>query len=257
MKIDRLNNKYLKIDDIRSLIIFIICMGILIGIPVYWFVFVPSPLESKEINQSSYTATGYFAPGGYFKLEMNLGKESILGYHNGLLNVAPNITTSQNESLWQPVEMRVDEWPGSKTEIKYSSNNPINQEMILTVDRIDIPNSTELKGKTVPITVKYTANYPSQNEITEILGGTITNFDLNTEVFEQNITVKLDNRVITSRDLEVIGMNESWKKELSLIIWIIDFLIILLVFTKLIVVEKFNSKVRHLVKRILERLKKL
>ena len=251
MKLDKIHNKYLKIDDLRSLMIFIICMGILIGIPIYWSVFVPPALESQKIDQSPYTITGYFAPGGYFKLDINLAKESIQGYHNGALKVMPNITNSQNESLWEPLEMRVDEWPGSKTEIKYSTNDPINQNMYLSIEKIDIPNSTELKGKTVPITVKYSANYPVQTELTEIIGGTITKFGVKTEIFERNITVKLDNKVITSRDLEAINMNELWKKELSIVIWIIDFLIILLGFTKLIVVEKFNRKVGLFAKRIL------
>lgn len=258
MKLDKLHNKYLKIDDLRSLIIFIICMVILIGIPVYWFALVPAPLQMQEINQSSYTATGYFAPGGYFTLKMDLGQESIHGYHNGVVNVAPNITDSQNVSLWEPAEdIRVDEWPGSKTEIKYSSNDPLNKEMFLTIDKIDIPNSTELKGKTVPVTVKYTVNYPIQNGMTEILGGSITNFDLNTEIYEKNITLKLDNHVVTQRDLEVISMNESWKKQLSLAIWIIDLLIIIFVFSKLIVVEKFRRNVSRLTSKIAERINRL
>ena len=65
---------------------------------------------------------------------------------------------------------------------------------------------------------------------------------MKTDSFERNITVKLSNQVITSKDLEAIDMNQLWKKELSLIIWVIDFLIILLGFTKLIVVEKFNKE---------------
>lgn len=74
-------------------------------------------------------------------------------------------------SLWQPTDTRVDEWPGTKSEIKYSSNDPINKRMVLTIDRINIPNSTELKGKTVPITIDYSVNYPVQMGLTEVLWG--------------------------------------------------------------------------------------
>ena len=256
-KLDNLDLKYLKIKDVRSLVIFLLCMGILIGIPLYWFVLVPPALELQEINQSTYTESGYLAPGGYFKLELNLGKESIRGYHNGVLNIVPNITNAQNESLWQPVDERVDQWPGSKTEIKYSSSDPINKKIILTIDKINIPNSTELKGKTVPVTIKYYANYPVQTDLTEIIGGTITNFGVNTEVFEKNITIKLGNQVITQRDLEVIEMNELWKKILSLVIWIIDLLAILLVFTTFQFITNFKANVRNSLDKIIKRIRKI
>lgn len=232
-------------------------MGLLIGIPVYWFLLVPPALELQEINQTSYTASGYFAPGGYFNMKINLGKESILGYHNGALNIVPNITNPQNVSLWQPTEKRVDQWPGSKSEIKYSSNEPINQPMILIIDKIEIPNSTELRGKDVPVTIKYSMNYPVQTGLTEVLGGTITNFGLNTEIFEKNITVKLKNQVITPRDLEVISMNETWKKILSLIIWIFTLLFIILAYTKFEFINNFKTKSRNLLKKVVIELRKI
>jgi hypothetical protein len=255
-KFDNFNWKFLKIKDTWHLIIFILCMVLLIGIPVYWFLLVPPALELQDVNQSSYTASGYFAPGGYFSLNINLGKDSILGYHNGALNIIPNITNPQNQSLWQPTDERVDQWPGSKTEIKYSSSEPINQPMILQIDKVEIPNSTELKGKTVPITIKYSANYPVQTGLTEVFGGSITNFEVNTEYFEKNITVKLENQVITPRDLEVIGMNEIWKKVLSLIIWIFDLLFILLVFTKFEFITNFKTNSRNLIKKIVITIRK-
>ncbi len=252
-----MNIKYLKIKDIRSLIIFLLCIGILIGIPVYWFVLVPPALELQEINQSSYSASGYFAPGGYFNLEINLDKESIQGLHNGQLNIVPNITNSQNVSLWEPIEMRVDQWPGSKSEIKYSSSDPINQKMILIINKIDIPNGTELKGKTVPITVKYYVNYPVQTGLTEVLGGTITNFDVKTEVIQKTISVKLTNQVITQKDLDVIVMNESWKKIISLVIWIFDLLFLLLVFAEFEVIKNFKTNSLNLLKRFFKRIRKI
>ncbi|MEN6593287.1 MAG: hypothetical protein ABFC12_08635 [Methanobacterium sp.] len=36
-------------------------MGILVSIPVYWFVLVPPALELQEFNQDSATVTGYLA----------------------------------------------------------------------------------------------------------------------------------------------------------------------------------------------------
>lgn len=256
-KFDKLNTKHLKIKDTRSLIIFIICMALLIGIPIYWFLLVPPALEVEEINQSTYSASGYFAPGGYFTIKINLGKESILGYHNGALNIIPNITSTENVSLWQPTDERVDQWPGSKSEIKYSSSDPINQPMILTINKVEIPNSTELKGKTVPVTIKYSVNYPVQTDLTEVLGGTITNFEVNTDYFEKNITMKLDNQVITQRDLEVIGMNEPWKKILSLVIWIFDLLFILLIFSKFEFIDNFKINIRNLFKKIVTRVRQI
>jgi hypothetical protein len=256
-KFDNLDTKHLKIKDTRSLIIFIICMGLLIGIPIYWFLLVPPALELQEINQSSYTASGYFAPGGYFSVKVNLGKESILGYHNGALNIIPNITNPQNESLWQPTEKRVDQWPGSKSEIKYSSSDPITRHMILIINLVEIPNSTELKGKTVPITIKYSVNYPVQTGLTEVLGGSITNFGVNTEYYERNITVNLNNQVITPRDIEIISMNETWKKILSLVIWIFALLFILLVYTKFDFINNFKTKSRNLLKKVKLQIRKI
>jgi hypothetical protein len=249
--------KHLKIDDARSLIAFILCVGILVGIPVYWFVLVPPALEIQEIHQGPFTATGYFAPGGYFNVQLNLDKDSIQGLHNGALFIAPHITNSQNVSLWQPTDTRVDQWPGTKSEIKYSSSDPINKRMFLTIDRINIPNSTELKGKTVPITIQYSVNYPVQIGLTEVLGGTITNFDVKTEVIERNLTIKLGNKVITSRDKEIIVANELWKKIVSLVVWIISLLIILLVFTTFKFVENFKRKCQDLFKRIVSVIRKL
>jgi hypothetical protein len=242
--------KYLKIEDIKSLIIFIICVGILVNIPVYWFVLVPPALELQEFKQDSATVTGYLAPGGYFSVELDLGKDSIQGLHNGALFIAPHITNSQNMSLWQPIDTRVDEWPGTKSEIKYSSNDPINKRMVLNIDRINIPNSTELKGKTVPITIDYSVNYPVQMGLTEVLGGTITNFDVKTELIEKNISVALKNQVITQRDMDIVAMNEPWKKIVSLVIWIITLIIVLLVFTTFKFVENFKKNSLNLFKKI-------
>ncbi|MEN6593288.1 MAG: hypothetical protein ABFC12_08640 [Methanobacterium sp.] len=136
---------------------------------------------------------------------IRLGKDSIQGLHNDALFIAPHITNSPNMSLWQPTDTRVDEWPG-KSEIKYSSNDPINERMVLNIDRINIPNSTELKGKTVPITIEYTVNYPVQMGLTEVLGGgTITNFDVKIELIERNISVTLKNQVITQRNMDIMG----------------------------------------------------
>ena len=255
--IDKMDIKYLKIKDTRSLIIFLLCIGLLIGIPLYWFFLVPPALELQEINQSSYSVAGYLAPGGYFNLEINLGKESIQGYHNGELKIVPNITDAQNVSLWNPIEMRVDQWPGSKNEIKYSSNSPINKDMVLIIDKIDIPNNTALKGQTVPLTVKYSMNYPIQTGVTEILGGSITNFNMKTENFEKNISIKLNNQVITPKELEAINMNESWKKTLSLVIWIIDLLFFILFCTEFKVIENFKTNTLNLLKNLINRLKKL
>ena len=103
--------------------------------------------------------------------------------------------------------------------------------MILTIDQINISNNTELKGKSVPITIQYTVNYPVQIGLTEILGGTITNFDVRTEVIERNLTVELSNTVITSKDRDTIVANQLWKKIASLVVWISTLLIILLAFT--------------------------
>lgn len=249
--------KYLKIKDIKSLIIFILCVGILIGIPVYWFVLVPPALEPQEINQSSYSATGYFAPGGYFKLGIDLDKESIQGLHNGELSILPHIINQQNESLWQPMYLRVDQWPGSKSEIKYSSNDPINQGMVLTINKINIPSITELKGTTVPITIKYFINYPVQTGLTEVLGGTINNFDVKTEVIEKNISVKLDNQIITQKDRDIIVTNEPWKKIVSMVIWVIDLLILLLAFTDFKVIENFKANSLNLFKQAVNWIKKI
>ena len=239
--------KFFKIADFRSLIIFILCIGLLIGIPFYWFLLVPPALELEEINQSSYSASGYFAPGGYFNLKIDLGKQSIQGYNNGELKIFPNVTDSQNISLWILSDTGVDHWPGSKSEIKYSSNSPINKEMFVIVDKIEIPNNTELKGQTVPINIRYYANYPVQTDQTEILGGTITKFNVNTATFEKNITIKLDNRVISPHDLEVINMNESWKKILSLIIWIVALFILIFFFTDFKIIKDIKTKFKEFI----------
>lgn len=249
--------KNLNIEDTKSLIAFLLCVGILVSIPVYWFVLVPPALELQEINQRSYKATGYFAPGGYFKLEMNLDKESIKGLHNGQLNIIPHTINTQNESRWDPTEMRVDQWPGSKSEIKYSSQDPVNQMMILTISKIDIPQRADLKGKIVPITIKYFVNYPVQTGLTEIIGGTITNFEVNTDVIEKNITIRLNDQVITQKELDTIEMNENWKKVTSLVVWIIDFLILLLVFTEFKVIKNFKTNSLNWLKRVVNRIRKI
>ena len=254
---DKMKIKYLNIEDRRSLIAFILCLGIIIGIPVYWFVLLPQALEVQEIHQGPFTATGYFAPGGYFNVELNLGKASIQDLHKGALFVIPRITNSQNISLWQPTDEKVDQWPGSKSEIKYSTSDPINKRMILTIDQINISNNTELKGKSVPITIQYTVNYPVQIGLTEILGGTITNFDVRTEVIERNLTVELSNTVITSKDRDTIVANQLWKKIASLVVWISTLLIILLAFTNFKFVVNFKRNIRILFKRIVSMIKKV
>jgi len=53
------------------------------------------------------------------------------------------------------------------------------------------------------------------------MGGTITNFDVKTELIENNISVALKNQVITQRDMDIVAMNEPWKKIVYLVIWII------------------------------------
>lgn len=244
--------KYLKVDDIRSLIIFILCVGILVFIPVYWFVFVPPAPQLQEIHQNSNNISGYFAPGGYINLEMDLGKDSIAGLHNGELNIIPHIINSQNESLWKPTDMRVDQWPGSKSQIKYSSGDHVNQRMILILDNFDIPNSTELKGKTVPITVKYTVNHPALGSSTELLGGTVDNFDVNTDIIEKNISITLNNQVLTQKDRDAVSMNEGWKKVTSAVVWIIVLLIIILMFLKIGVVENFEKKTATIFNKVVE-----
>lgn len=249
--------KYLNIEDRWSLIAFIICLGIIISLPIYWFVLLPPALDVEEIHQGPFIVTGYFAPGGYFSVELNLGKDSIQGLHNGALFVIPRITNSQNISLWQPTDEKVDQWPGSKSEIKYSNNDPINKRMILTIDQINISNNTELKGKSVPITIQYTVNYPVQIGLTEILGGSITNFDVRTEVIERNLTVELSNTVITSKDRDTIVANELWKKIASLILWISTLLIILLAFTNFKFVVNFKRSIHILFMKIVSMIKKI
>ena len=156
-------------------------------------------MELQEINQGSYTATGYLSPGGYLNLEIDLKDESIQGYHNGLVNILPNTTITQNGAIWPPEDSRIDQWPGSKEEIKYSSNGPLNKEMYLKI-KINIPNQTNLKGQTIPINIRYDFNYPYQTEVTEVLGGTATNFETRTGVFQKTISLKLNNEVIRERD---------------------------------------------------------
>ncbi len=129
--------------------------------------------------------------------------------------------------------------------------------MILTIDQINISNNTELKGKSVPITIQYTVNYPVQIGLTEILGGTITNFDVRTEVIERNLTVELSNTVITSKDRDTIVANQLWKKIASLVVWISTLLIILLAFTNFKFVVNFKRNIRILFKRIVSMIKKV
>lgn len=250
--------KYLKTErlkDIKSLIIFVLCVGILVGIPVYWFTLVPPELELQKMSQDSYTVTGYPSPGGFVNLEVDLGKDSIQGLHNGELNFLPLIVDSQNRSLWNPTEIGVDQWPGSKTEIKYSSNDPVNKRMILVLDKIEIPNNSELKGKTVPINIRYTVNYPVQTHLTEILGGSVTNFEVNSEIIEKNITLTLNNQVLTQKDLDAITINEPWKKIVSLVVWLMDLLVIIMVFLELVVVENFKKKSRNFFKSVMDKIR--
>lgn len=248
---------YLKIDDNRSKIIFLLCMVILIVIPVYWFFFVPPAMDLQEINQGTFNASGYFAPGGYFSLEIDLDKESIQGYHNGMLSIIPNITGARNGTIWQPMEFRVDQWPGSKEEIKYSSNMPLNTRMVLNIKKVDIPSQSELKGQTIPLYIKYQVNYPVQTINTEVLGGTVTNPGIKTETVERTIHIPLDNKMITPRDLEAINMNESWKKAFSLVIWIIDLIFILFIYTKFEVIDNIKASFTRNIKRVRERLVEL
>lgn len=255
-----MNFKYLKMekmDDIKSLIIFIICVGILIGIPVYWFALVPPALEVQEISQNPYTATGYPSPGGFVKLEVDLGKDSIQGLHNGQLNFIPLLINSQNKSLWDPTEFMVDQWPGSKSEIKYSSGDPVNKRMVLVLDRVDIPKNSELKGQKVPINIRYYVNYPTQTSLTEVIGGSVTNFEVNSELIEKNITLQLDNQVITQEEVDAIAMNEPWKKITSLILWIIDLLVIVFVFLEVSAVENFKDKSRSSFNYVVEKIRDL
>lgn len=249
-----MNLPFKEISDVRLLIVFLLCIGFLIAVPVYWFFFVPPAVELQEISQDPFYASGYFAPGGYFNLELDLGRESIQGFHNGALNIIPNMTNSRNGTIWQPIELRIDQWPGSKEAIKYDSNSPLNKKMVLKINRIDIPEQTELKGQTIPLYIKYHVNYPVQTLSTEVLGGTATNFGFKTEYIERTIYIKLDNRIITQRDLEAINMNESWKKVLSLVLWVVDFLFILFFYTDFKVIDdiktKFTSTLGKLSKRI-------
>ncbi len=249
-----MNLPFKEINNIKTLAAFILCIGILIAIPVYWFLLVPPAMELQEINQGSYTATGYLSPGGYLNLEIDLKDESIQGYHNGLVNILPNTTITQNGAIWPPEDSRIDQWPGSKEEIKYSSNGPLNKEMYLKI-KINIPNQTNLKGQTIPINIRYDFNYPYQTEVTEVLGGTATNFETRTGVFQKTISLKLNNEVITPDDLAVINMNESWKKILSGIIWIIDLLILIFVFTNFEVVEKIKTKFKDFSINVLKKFK--
>ncbi|MCE5214471.1 MAG: hypothetical protein LLF83_07120 [Methanobacterium sp.] len=249
-----MNLPFKEINNVKTLAVFILCIGILIVIPVYWFFLVPPAMELQEIHQDSYTATGYLAPGGYLNLEIDLGEESIQGYHNGAVNVLPNTTITQNGTIWPPQDLRVDQWPGSKEEIKYSSNGPLNKEMYLNI-KVDIPNQTSLKGQTIPLNIRYDFNYPFQTGLTEVLGGTATNFETRTEVFQKTIQLKLNNEVMTQKDLEVISMNETWKKVLSVIIWIIDLLFLIFVFTDFEMVDKIKDKFKRFSVKILKSLK--
>jgi len=132
--------------SIHDIIIQQLTQGLDIEVKNYnWADFIPEALEDGEI------AAGMGTP--------------------SLATAATQQTHSQNMSLWQPTDTRVDEWPGTKSEIKYSSNDPINKRTVLNINRINIPNSTKLKGKTVPITIEYTVNYPVQMGLTEVLWG--------------------------------------------------------------------------------------
>jgi len=65
-----------NINNLPSLAVLIIYLAILIVIPVYWFFIVPSALELQEIYQDSFNASGYFAPGAYFNLTIDMDAES-------------------------------------------------------------------------------------------------------------------------------------------------------------------------------------
>ncbi len=69
----------------------------------------------------------------------------------------------------------------------------------------------------------------------------MNNFDVETEIIEKNISIKLDNHVITQRDLEIIVINEPWKKIVSLVILAIDLFVLLLFFTEFKVIENFKT----------------
>jgi hypothetical protein len=249
-----MNLPFKEINNLRTLAIFIICIVILIAVPVYWFFFVPPAMELQEINQGPFTATGYMAPGGYFNLELDLGKESIQGYHTGELNIVPNTTISQNGTIWQPEELRVDQWPGSKEKIKYASNNPLNKEMFLNI-KINIPQQANLKGQTIPLNIKYYVNYPIQTGVTEVLGGTATNFEVKSDVIEKTVPIKLENKIITQKDMDIVTMNESWKKILSALIWLFDLIILIFFFTDFKIIETIKSKFKSFFARLYQKIK--
>lgn len=234
--------------DLRSIVVLILCLTLLVGIPIYWFFLVPPTLELQEIHQDSFTASGYFAPGGYFNITMDTGKESIQKLHNGKLNIIPNLTSTQKAKgiTWNPMLFGIDQWPGSKEEIKYASNSPVNGEIILNVKRVDIPNQTELKGETIPLTIKYTVNYPYQTLSTELFGGTATKFDVKSETIFKTVNIKLGDKVISKSELDAISMNESWKKVVSAIIWAVAFFILLFFYSNFKVIESIKNESRKL-----------
>jgi len=243
--------------DLRSIVVLILCLALLVGIPFYWFFLVPPTLELQEIHQDSFTASGYFAPGGYFNISMGMGKESIQKLHNGELNIIPNLTSTQKAKgiTWNPMLFRIDQWSGSKEEIKYDPNSPVNGEIILNVKRVDIPNQTELKGGTIPLTIKYNVNYPYQTLSTELFGGTATKFDVKTETIVKTVNIKLGNKVISKSELEAISMNENWKKIISALMWVTSFFILLLFYTNFKTIESIKKESRKHGENIFKRIK--
>ena len=58
---------------------------------------------------------------------------SLQKLHNGQLNIIPNLTSEQRaEGInWEPMLISIDQWPGSKDEIKYVSNSPLDGKIVL------------------------------------------------------------------------------------------------------------------------------
>lgn len=244
--------------DPQSLIITAVCLMILVAIPVYWLFFVPPALELQEIRGDGYTASGYFSPGGYFNLTITLENQSIQGFNYGQLIIIPNLTSDQKaRGVWQPTSMSIEEWPGSKSEINYNTNDKLNKNIIVYVTRVDIPNQTELSGETVPIVIKYDVDYPYQTYSTEILGGTVSNFREQTGTVEKTVTVELGSKIITKSDLNAIIMNESWKKAASSIIWIFDLLFLLSFYTDFRAVKMVSQKFVKYWERFMQRIREL
>jgi len=241
------------LKDPRSLIIITLCLAVLVLIPAYWFFLVPSTLELQEIHGDGFDASGYFSPGGYFNLTIRLENQSIQGFNYGDLTITPNLTTSQKTSgIWQPNTIHIEEWPGSKSEINYDPKDKLNKNIVVYVQRINIPNKTELSGENVPIIIRYYADYPYQTYSTEIFGGTVNNFREQTGSFEKTIYVTMGSKVITKSQLNAIDMNETWKKVTSVIIWIIDFLFLLSFYTDFRTIKMVNNRLEQYLERILQ-----